>query len=332
MDRPLGVSDAPRRTHRVCVAAAVITLLPLQIAAVDVVDQSAAMAIRNFLAHPTTARQYSAMRRLEASGSGHRAWLDVQTDFTLASGLLYEVTAEGGSGYIRARVLRLLLEEERRLIARGGGPGIAITTDNYQFTPEGINEEGLAVVSMRPLRKDRSLIAGRMFVTVDGELRRVEGRLAKNPSFWVTRVNIVRSYRRINGVLMPVSLETTAQLRLLGASELRMTYRYSRIDERPVQDEERDSRQDEDRSHAMGSPDNGAGGWSPPRAAPGAGRVTAGVIPDFSALRASPIAARIGTLRRRQDLGRTATWTETRNVLGETGTRRLGERSTPRTE
>jgi hypothetical protein len=239
MGRLCFLSHARRRTHRVCVAAAVIlALLPLQIVTADVVDPGAVTAIRNFLARPTIARQYSATRRLEASGCGHRAWLDVRTDFSLASGLLYEVTAEGGSGYIRARVLRLLLEEEQRLIARGGGPGIAITTDNYQFTPEGINEEGLAVVSMRPMRKDRSLIAGRMFVTVDGDLRRVEGRLAKNPSFWVTRVNVVRSYRRINGVLMPVSLETTAQLRLLGASELRMTYRYSRIDERPVHDDE----------------------------------------------------------------------------------------------
>jgi hypothetical protein len=96
------------------------------------------------------------------------------------------------------------------------------------------------VVGMRPLRKDRGLIAGRMVMTVDGDLQRVEGRLAKNPSFWVTRVNVVRSYRRINGVLMPVSLDTTAQLRLMGASELRMTYRYSRVDERPVHDEEPD--------------------------------------------------------------------------------------------
>ena len=59
----------------------------------------------------------------------------------------------------------------------------------------------------------------------------------QNPSFWVTRVNLVRSYRRINGVIMPVSLDTTAQLRLLGASALRMTYRYSHIDERLVVDE-----------------------------------------------------------------------------------------------
>jgi hypothetical protein len=75
-----------------------------------------------------------------------------------------------------------------------------------------------------------------MFLTIDGDLARVEGRLAKNPSFWVTRVSVVRSYRRINGVLMPVSLDTTAQLRLLGSSTLRMTYRYSRVDDRAVND------------------------------------------------------------------------------------------------
>ena len=49
-------------------------------------------------------------------------------------------------------------------------------------------------------------------------------------------MNVVRSYRRINGVLMPVSLDTTAQLRLLGSSALRMTYRYVQIDERAVID------------------------------------------------------------------------------------------------
>jgi hypothetical protein len=90
---------------------------------------------------------------------------------------------------------------------------------------------------MLPLRKNRSLIAGRMFLTAEGTLVRVEGRLAKSPSLWISRVNIVRTYRRINGALMPVSLDTTAQLRLLGPSTLRMTYRYARVDEREVVDD-----------------------------------------------------------------------------------------------
>ena len=185
--------------------------------------------------HTSTARR--AVSRLQAADSAR--WLDVQTHFTLESGLRYEVTAEGGSGYIRSRILRSLLDEEQRLIARGGSAGVAVSAANYQFTPEGVNEEGLAVVGLKPLRKDRSLFIGRMFLTAaDGDLVRIEGRLAKNPSFWVTRAHAVRSYRRINGVLMPVSLETTAQLRLLGSSALRMTYRYSHIDEQPVSDEQ----------------------------------------------------------------------------------------------
>lgn len=188
-----------------------------------------------FLSRPAIVHPYRAFRRLEASGSGQRGWLDVQTDFTVASGLQYEVTAEGGSGYIRTRVLRSLLDEEQRLIAQGTGSRVALSTRNYEFRPEGVNEEGFAVVTLRPLRKDRSLINGRMFLaTVNGDLVRVEGRLAKNPSFWLTRVNVVRSYRRFEDVVMPVSLETNARLRLLGSSSLRMTYRYSQIDERVV--------------------------------------------------------------------------------------------------
>lgn len=192
-------------------------------------------ALDMFLSRPPTVHPYRASRRLEASGSGQRGWLDVQTGFTVASGLQYEVTAEGGSGYIRRRVLRSLLDEEQRLIAQGEASSVAISARNYEFRPESVNEEGLAIVQLRPLRKHRSLIDGRMLLTSGtGDLVRVEGRLARNPSFWLTRVNIVRSYRRIEDVVMPVSLETSGRLRLLGSSSLRMTYRYSHIDERPV--------------------------------------------------------------------------------------------------
>jgi hypothetical protein len=53
----------------------------------------------------------------------------------------------------------------------------------------------------------------------------------------MSRVNVVRTYGRLIDVEMRVSLDTTAQLRLLGSSALRMTYRYARIDEREVVNE-----------------------------------------------------------------------------------------------
>jgi hypothetical protein len=219
------------------VAAMALIPVPHQLSAAPPHDVRAAAAMQQFFDGTMSAHQYSASRRLEASGKGQQGWLDVDTEFSATSGFSYQVTAEGGSGYIRARVLRSLLDAEQTLIARGHGATVALSTDNYKFAPNGVDAEGLAVIDMLPLRKNRSLIAGRMFLTAEGTLVRVEGRLAKSPSLWISRVNVVRTYRRINGALMPVSLDTTAQLRLLGPSTLRMTYRYARVDEREVVDD-----------------------------------------------------------------------------------------------
>jgi hypothetical protein len=231
-------SGIPVRYASIAALAGVLALTssPVQTAGASMPNPATLSALEMFLAQPTAVHPYRASRRLEASGSGQRGWLDVHTTFTVASGLKYEVTAEGGSAYIRTRVLRSLLNEEQRLIAQGKESTVAISTGNYEFRPEGVSDEGLAVVSLRPRRKDRSLIDGRMFLTIlDGDLVRVEGRLARNPSFWLARVNVVRSYQRIEGAIMPVSLETDGRLRLLGSSSLRMTYHYWEIDERPVQ-------------------------------------------------------------------------------------------------
>jgi hypothetical protein len=79
------------------------------------------------------------------------------------------------------------------------------------------------------------LVDGTMFLRpVDGELVRLQGRLVKNPSFWVKSVDIVRGYERIAGVVLPVSLQANAQIRLFGEATFRMTYSYSEIDGRPV--------------------------------------------------------------------------------------------------
>jgi hypothetical protein len=68
----------------------------------------------------------------------------------------------------------------------------------------------------------------------DGRLVRLQGQLAKSPSVWVKNVEIVRSYERIAGTVMPVTLESTAHVRLLGPATLRMTYVYSEVDGRAV--------------------------------------------------------------------------------------------------
>src|SRR5258705_1212829 len=109
----------------VIVAICATSAFPLSASHED--EFSSVGAMRKFLGQPTSVHSYRGTRRLEASGSGQRGWLDARTDFTPDAGFDYEVIAEGGSGYIRFHVLRALLEEERRLIAQGASSEVALS-------------------------------------------------------------------------------------------------------------------------------------------------------------------------------------------------------------
>ena len=191
--------------------------------------------IDKLLARAAVPHQYRAHRRLEAAGGGQRGWLEADTEFAPGTGMRYAVTAEGGSGYVRSRVLRPLLEQERQLIAADETGRVAINTSNYAFTSRGVTDEGLAEVALQPLRKDRALVTGTLLLDPStAEVVRLEGTLARNPSFWTRKVEIVRAYTRVNGAVVPVSLHSIAHLRLFGRSTLQMVYEYSEVDHQPA--------------------------------------------------------------------------------------------------
>lgn len=192
-------------------------------------------SMRQFLAQDDTQRPYRATRRLEAENGKRTGWLEAVTEYSLESGFRYEVTAEGGSDYIRSKVLRAVLQGEQEAVARGATGRSSLARANYSFQANGVDDAGLANVILSPRRQEPVLVAGTMFLQPDdGRLVRLQGQLAKSPSFWIKTVDIVRSYERIEGAVMPVALETTAQVRMFGAATLRMTYDYSEIDGHPV--------------------------------------------------------------------------------------------------
>jgi len=100
--------------------------------------------------------------------------------------------------------------------------------------------DGERYVTLKPKRKDVLLVDGRMVFSHDGsELLRVEGRLAKNPSFWTSLVNIIRHYARLDGVRVPVATESTAKVKFAGIAYLDVRYEYETINGRPVSVEAR---------------------------------------------------------------------------------------------
>jgi hypothetical protein len=178
--------------------------------------------------------QYRALRKMHAQSekADHEGWMDAWTEFD-ARGFRYEIVAERGSGTVRNRVLKAILQREQELIANGDFGRGDITPQNYHFGAE-TERDGLRYILIKPKRKDVMLIDGRLVLDSQGELLRVEGILAKNPSFWTTRVNVTRHYSRVDGVRVPIATESIAQVRFVGPSRLQVKYEYETINNRDV--------------------------------------------------------------------------------------------------
>jgi len=180
---------------------------------------------------------YRAFRHLSASTRGGRmnASIDAWTSLDPVHGFTYEITAKDGSSLIQRKVLVAALEAEQEAQRAPDRGQSALTPANYEFleiTPE---DGRLMKVAVKPRRKHVMLVQGALFVEADSaDLVRIDGELSKRPSFWTRRVRITRDYERVEGVHVPVSMKSTADVLIVGASSFAMTYRYVEVNGKPV--------------------------------------------------------------------------------------------------
>jgi hypothetical protein len=180
--------------------------------------------------------QYRAFRRMHARNEkfNQEAWVDAWTELD-SQGFRYEISSARGSEYVLNKVLRPMLSREQELVAKGEAARADISTDNYSFEESAPPQGEFRYVLLKPKRKDMLLVNGRMVLNPEGtELLRVEGTLSKNPSFWTSLVTVVREFARLDGVRVPVSVETVAKLKLAGQAHLDVRYEYQSINGRPV--------------------------------------------------------------------------------------------------
>jgi hypothetical protein len=200
-------------------------------------DSPPAPFIERFLASTDSAlTSYRAFRTLEAEtrGGQMRARLTAWTSLDPVQGFQYSVVDEMGSSIVRQKVLRAALEGERFLRANGEIERGAVTRSNYEFSG-GSQEESLIRVGIHPKRHDTMLIEGSILLTdPDGDLAQIEGSLIKKPSIWTREVHVVRRYERINDIRVPVSMQSTARVVIVGRSTFSMVYEYASINGVPV--------------------------------------------------------------------------------------------------
>jgi hypothetical protein len=181
-------------------------------------------------------REYRAFRRLRAESErfAKRATLDAWTELRGDGTFRFFIVREEGAESVRHRVLRAALHAEARAFAEDGTERSRLVPSNYEFGAAESLAGGLFRVPIKPRRSDALLLNGAAVFSADGDLVRLEGQPAKKPSFWISRLQLVREYERIAGVRVPVRVTSSASLRFVGPGSFQMTYEYTSINGRPL--------------------------------------------------------------------------------------------------
>lgn len=180
---------------------------------------------------------YRAFRRMEGGliDSDRRGWIEAWTEYTPGRGFTYEVVREGGSEYVRNKILRGMLVSEQKLIAGGKRLHASLESMNYRFEDGGMADGGLQRVLLKPAKKSDGILNGSVLVDPEsGLMTRIEGRLVKSPSFWLRDVDVTYKYAHVGDRVVPVEMTSTGRVRMFGRSNFRMVYDYESIDGRPT--------------------------------------------------------------------------------------------------
>jgi outer membrane lipoprotein-sorting protein len=179
---------------------------------------------------------YSSVRRyhLDCHCLSHKkADMVVRTDYRAPNTKEFTILSESGSGTVRSRVFKKLLEAEQEAMQDENQQRSAITPENYTFALadyEKTDTDESYVLDAQPKSKNKFLFRGHIWVNAkDFAIIRVEGQPAVNPSWWTVRTDFERRYRKIGDFWLPESNESETKVRIFGTAVLSIEYSDYRI-------------------------------------------------------------------------------------------------------
>jgi len=173
---------------------------------------------------------YSATRhyRFDNIKSGKHAEMTVRMSCGSDGIKTFEIVDESGSGFVRAHILRKMIEAEEESSQKSERKDTRIIPDNYDFrllgteTSDGRNSY---VLEITPKKPSKFSIRGRIWVDAeDFAIARFQGQPAKNPSFWIRSVQVVQRYQRAGQFWLPAQNQSVAQARIFGSTEVVIEY------------------------------------------------------------------------------------------------------------
>ena len=175
---------------------------------------------------------YSSVRsyHLECHCLSHKkADMVVRIDYQAPNKKDFTIVSESGSGTVRDRVFKKLLEAEQESMRDENQQRSAITPENYIFEVsdyEKTDTDEFYVLHAQPRGKNKFLFRGDIWVNAkDFAITRVEGEPAVNPSWWTVKTDFKRRYQKIGDFWLPESNESETKVRVFGTAVLSIEYR-----------------------------------------------------------------------------------------------------------
>jgi outer membrane lipoprotein-sorting protein len=140
----------------------------------------------------------------------------------------FEVVSSAGWGGARKHVFPRLLSAETDASQPGSHERSRIIPANYSFEmlgAETVNQREAYVIAVTPKTANKYLMQGKIWVDAEEyAIVRIEGQPAKNPSFWIKRVNFVHTYTKQGPFWLPLSDNSVTDVRIFGSTELKIEY------------------------------------------------------------------------------------------------------------
>jgi outer membrane lipoprotein-sorting protein len=176
-------------------------------------------------------KSYSSIRsyHLECHCLSHKkADMVVRSVYEAPNKKVFTIVSESGSGTVRSRVFKKLLEAEQESVRDENQQRSAITPQNYTFQLadyQKIAGNEFYVLEAQPLTKNKFLFRGRIWVDAkDFAIAQVKGEPAVNPSWWTVKTDFTRSYQKLGSFWLPESNDSETKVRILGSAVLTIKY------------------------------------------------------------------------------------------------------------
>jgi hypothetical protein len=165
---------------------------------------------------------YQVLREYRLSGSKSstsNSSVVAEVNFKPPTSKDYKIQKSSGSKR-GEQVVRNLLDHEVETTSNRSQTKTAITHENYDFTYIGedvLDGQTCYVLGLQPKRKEKDLIAGKAWIDKHSFLvRRIEGEIAKTPSWWLKKVRLKLAFGDYEGTWLQTSMEAVADVRIVG--------------------------------------------------------------------------------------------------------------------